>query len=401
MKRITLLALALCLTFGTFAQVNLSKSRTLQPTSVKVLKKDGKRGTFTAKDFNFKTAAPAISNVSMTEITATTSDDESLGFNLTFDVTMNADFTGYKFYYDVYDANDLENFVDTSSNYSTIEEYLLDEANYYLDNGYDYWETADGQAQWQGLWGDTEYEIYVLVADENEQETYLATYTFTTPSSVWSGAAGLTVSRVDNTTEGTITWTVTPNENTRQFYFICESQSDALYWLENYPDYFETNADSYEYDLAGYWLAGNYARYFIFTRESDVNDTFGQNLLADDGQYIEGEDYVWMYYALNGNQELSDFTYGEFVYGSSSSLNDMAELMNTVVYPNPSRDYVNITSKVNMTKVELYNTLGQVVYTSNVNANTVNVPVSSLNNGTYFVKAYANNMVVTKKIVIE
>ena len=66
-----------------------------------------------------------------------------------------------------------------------------------------------------------------------------------------------------------------------------------------------------------------------------------------------------------------------------------------------SVDYVNVTSKVNMTKVELYNTLGQVVYTSNVNANTVNVPVSSLNNGTYFVKAYANNMVVTKKIVIE
>lgn len=398
MKRITLLALALCLTFGTFAQVNLSKSRTLQPTSVKVLKKDGKKGTFTAKDFQLKTSTATISAVTANEVTAQSSD-ASLGFQLTFNVTMGENAT--KFYYDVFTANTLENFVDTSSNFSTLEEYLLYEANYYLDNGYDYWETSNGQGEWQGLWGDTEYEIYVLVSDDTEEDVAVITYTFTTDPSVWSGTPALTVSKVDNTEEGTINWTVTPNNDTRMYYFISESQSDALYWIENYPDYFETNADSYEYELLGYWLGGNYASYFTFDRYDDVNETFNQNLLAEDGLYIEGEDYVWMAMTVNGNQEAGDFTYGEFVYGSSSSLNDMAELMNTVVYPNPTRDYVNITSKVNMTKVELYNTLGQVVYTSNVNANTVNVPVSSLNNGTYFVKAYANNMVVTKKLVIE
>lgn len=398
MKRITLLALALCLTFGTFAQVNLSKSRTLQPTSVKVLKKDGKKGTFTAKDFQLKTSTATISAVTANEVTAQSSD-ASLGFQLTFNVTMGENAT--KFYYDVFTANTLENFVDTSSNFSTLEEYLLYEANYYLDNGYDYWETSNGQGEWQGLWGDTEYEIYVLVSDDTEEDVAVITYTFTTEPSVWSGTPAVAVSKVDNTEEGTINWTVTPNNDTRMYYFISESQSDALYWLENYPDHFETNADSYEYELLGYWLGGNYASYFTFDRYDDVNETFNQNLLAEDGLYIEGEDYVWMAIAVNGNQEAGDFTYGEFVYGSSSSLNDMAELMNTVVYPNPTRDYVNITSKVNMTKVELYNTLGQVVYTSNVNANTVNVPVSSLNNGTYFVKAYANNMVVTKKLVIE
>lgn len=398
MKRITLLALALCLTFGTFAQVNLSKSRTLQPTSVKVLKKDGKKGTFTAKDFQLKTSTATISAVTANEVTAQSSD-ASLGFQLTFNVTMGENAT--KFYYDVFTANTLENFVDTSSNFSTLEEYLLYEANYYLDNGYDYWETSNGQGEWQGLWGDTEYEIYVLVSDDTEEDVAVITYTFTTDPSVWSGTPALTVSKVDNTEEGTINWTVTPNNDTRMYYFISESQSDALYWIESYPDYFETNADSYEYELLGYWLGGNYASYFTFDRYDDVNETFNQNLLAEDGLYIEGEDYVWMAMTVNGNQEAGDFTYGEFVYGSSSSLNDMAELMNTVVYPNPTRDYVNITSKVNMTKVELYNTLGQVVYTSNVNANTVNVPVSSLNNGTYFVKAYANNMVVTKKLVIE
>ena len=398
MKRITLLALALCLTFGTFAQVNLSKSRTLQPTSVKVLKKDGKKGTFTAKDFQLKTSTATISAVTANEVTAQSSD-ASLGFQLTFNVTMGENAT--KFYYDVFTANTLENFVDTSSNFSTLEEYLLYEANYYLDNGYDYWETSNGQGEWQGLWGDTEYEIYVLVSDDTEEDVAVITYTFTTEPSVWSGTPALTVSKVDNTEDGTINWTVTPNNDTRRYYFLCEEQAEALYWIENYPDHFETNADSYEYELLGYWLGGNYASYFTFDRYDDVNETFNQNLLAEDGLYIEGEDYVWMAMTVNGNQEAGDFTYGEFVYGSSSSLNDMAELMNTVVYPNPTRDYVNITSKVNMTKVELYNTLGQVVYTSNVNANTVNVPVSSLDNGTYFVKAYANNMVVTKKLVIE
>lgn len=397
MKKITLLALSLCLTLGVFAQNNINRAKSIETTPSKVLKQAGQRGEFKAKQFPFKNASSTISNVSMPEVT--TSGDYSLGFCLTFDVTMNAD--GTKFYYDVFQAGALEGFVDTSSNFSTMEEYLLYEANYYAQNGYDYWETENGQGVWAGLYGETEYEIYVLTVGADSSDAYVTTYTFTTPSSVWSGTPALSVSRVDNVEEGTISWTVTPNNNTREFYFLAESQSDALYWIENYPDYFETNADSYEYELLGYWLGGNYASYFTFDRFDDVNETFSQNLLAEDGQYIEGEDYVWMLYPVNGNQEGGDFTYAEFVYGAGSSLNDVAELMNAIVYPNPARDYVNISSKVNMTKVELYNTLGQVVYTSNVNANTVNVPVSSLNNGTYFVKAYADGVVVTKKIVIE
>lgn len=396
MKKITLLALSLCLTLGVFAQNNINRAKSIETTPSKVLKQAGQRGEFKAKQFPFKNASSTISNVSMPEVT--TSGDYSLGFCLTFDVTMNAD--GTKFYYDVFQAGALESFVDTSSNFSTMEEYLLYEANYYAQNGSDYWETEDGQGVWPRLYGDTEYEIYVLTVGADTSDAYVTTYTFTTPSSVWSGTPALSVSRVDNVDEGTISWTVTPNNNTREFYFLAEAQEEALYWLNNYPDHFSSNEESYEYELS-YWATGNYSSYFTFTREDDVNSMFDEDFSSEDGLYIEGEDYVWMYMAVNGNGEAGDFTYAEFVYGDGSSLNDVAELMNAVVYPNPARDYVNISSKVNMTKVELYNTLGQVVYTSNVNANVANVPVSSLNNGTYFVKAYADGVVVTKKIVIE
>ncbi len=383
MKKVTLLALALCLTVGTFAQSNF-------------LKQTGKRGEFSAKNFPYKTANATISGVSMTESIVSTGD-MGIGFSLSFDVTMNTD--GYKFYYDVYRANALENFVDTSSVYSTMEEYLLAEANYYEESGYDYWEYQDGQGAWGGLYGDTEYEIYVLVVGTTDEDAAVITYTFTTPSSAMSGTPTLTINRVDNTSDGSIAWTTTPSDGLREFYFIAEPQSDALYWIENYPDYFESNEESYEYEIY-YWVNGNYSRYFLFYRDSDVNDRFATDFV-NNTEYIMGEDYVWIYIGINGNGEAGDIEYAEFTYGSPSSLNEVADLMNATIYPNPARDYVNISSKVNITKVELYNTLGQVVYSSNVNANTVNVPVSSLNNGTYFVKAYAEGMAVTKKIVVE
>ena len=62
---------------------------------------------------------------------------------------------------------------------------------------------------------------------------------------------------------------------------------------------------------------------------------------------------------------------------------------------------VNVKSSYEMERIELYNTFGQVVYTNDVNANNVTVSTANLEKGTYFVKAYANGMTATKKVVVE
>jgi hypothetical protein len=71
------------------------------------------------------------------------------------------------------------------------------------------------------------------------------------------------------------------------------------------------------------------------------------------------------------------------------------------VYPNPSSNNLNITTKNNIQDIAIYNSLGQVVLTTSPNTNTVNVDITSLPNGFYTVKASINGVDTFKKIIKE
>jgi putative ubiquitin-RnfH superfamily antitoxin RatB of RatAB toxin-antitoxin module len=73
------------------------------------------------------------------------------------------------------------------------------------------------------------------------------------------------------------------------------------------------------------------------------------------------------------------------------------ELVNSItIYPNPSSTTVTINTK-DFSKVEVYNTVGQLVEINN----TGTVEVSSYNTGIYFFKVYTiNNQSVIKRVVV-
>lgn len=391
MKRITFLALAMCLTFGLMAQ--------------EFLKPAGKRVNFTPveKGLIFKTVGSTISDVTFgTEVMSTNSTTgEYMGIPTTFTVTLNNDAT--RFYVSVYAANTLQNFIDTSTTYSSMAEYMLAEAKYYnamyaaYGYQYDVFDSVSGSMTYSGFWGNGNYEIYVLTINSDTTETQVDTYTFTTPSSSKNGVATVNVSKTDDVSVGEIDWNITTN-NTRQFYFFCDENSadGARYFIENYN---MPEDSGYMYYLFAY--ASNYENYFVFDWDADVNNVWTSNLFVEDGQYVEGTEYVYGALPFNGNGDMGTFTYATFTFGVAS-LNDVVEFTNNLrVYPNPARETVSINSTVSMNKVELYNTLGQLVYSENVNSNSVNLPVSNLNNGTYIVKAYADGVVVNTKVVVE
>ncbi|RTY85712.1 T9SS type A sorting domain-containing protein, partial [Flavobacterium sp. GSN2] len=58
------------------------------------------------------------------------------------------------------------------------------------------------------------------------------------------------------------------------------------------------------------------------------------------------------------------------------------------VYPNPVKDVLNITAKetIEVTSINIYNTLGQLVLVIPNAQNTKNVDVSGLTKGNYFIK---------------
>ena len=66
------------------------------------------------------------------------------------------------------------------------------------------------------------------------------------------------------------------------------------------------------------------------------------------------------------------------------------------VYPNPSSDVLNIRTNEPIDKVELYNTIGQLI----VAKKTTNINISSINIGVYILKIYSGKRIVTKKVMI-
>ncbi|MCF0210647.1 MAG: T9SS type A sorting domain-containing protein [Bacteroidales bacterium] len=389
MKKLTLFALALGLTFGVFAQGLTRQNATLNtPMKFKTSMNATKLSVSAARSMA-KTVGVEFSNFQFAE--------EGL-FTATFDVTMNAGTEKYFFLYmDTDGSQTLSEYVQAQLGV-TLAQYIdtlaLQYATYY---GVDIFETEGGSQSLSDLVGSTSYEIAGIAIGAGDTVEFSTT--FTTPASSRTGEANLTITKQEYVEDGEIFWTIMPNDQTAGYYFLCEPKDSALFWLENYPDQIANEQASYEQELS-YWVSGQYSSYFSFGLYDDVNEVWSTSLLSS-GAYEEGETYVYIWAAYNGMLDMTGITAVEFVYGGGTvSLNEVADFASMSVYPNPATDFVTLNSKVNITKVELYNVNGQVVYSSDVNANNVTVSTANLENGTYFVKAYANGMTATKKVVV-
>ena len=71
------------------------------------------------------------------------------------------------------------------------------------------------------------------------------------------------------------------------------------------------------------------------------------------------------------------------------------------IFPNPAKDEVMVASSLTMERVEIVNMLGQVVYSADVNANSVKVNTAEMGAGNYVVKMYTEAGMATKKLVVE
>ncbi|MFY7965826.1 MAG: T9SS type A sorting domain-containing protein, partial [Chitinophagaceae bacterium] len=93
---------------------------------------------------------------------------------------------------------------------------------------------------------------------------------------------------------------------------------------------------------------------------------------------------------------------GRFEYSAVRTVNFKAENISIVIYPNPVADILNVRiSNGSAKQVNIINTLGKIVYTTiAINANgVVQIPVSNLNAGTYFVEILSNETRTVEKFV--
>ncbi len=86
------------------------------------------------------------------------------------------------------------------------------------------------------------------------------------------------------------------------------------------------------------------------------------------------------------------------VYQNNLSVDDAFQNKFSV-YPNPTSDVINIKSEVSIDRIELYNTIGQLVMQNKDNTNRLNV--NDLTSGVYILKIYSAGRSVSERVIID
>lgn len=146
----------------------------------------------------------------------------------------------------------------------------------------------------------------------------------------------------------------------------------------------------------GTQLLGNLA--FVGSTEIDCASggmSYSYSMVSEAGDY----GWVTISEAWGGSVDLDVmiFPIAEGGVGlTDAELNSMS-----YVYPNPAKDEVMLASSFTISRVEVINVLGQVVFASDVNANSIKVNTSAFAAGSYVAKIYTESGVATKKLVVE
>ncbi|SDI08583.1 T9SS type A sorting domain-containing protein [Chryseobacterium jejuense] len=82
----------------------------------------------------------------------------------------------------------------------------------------------------------------------------------------------------------------------------------------------------------------------------------------------------------------------------TSEISNEKKKKNTInIYPNPVKDILYIKSSNEVTKAEIYDTVGRVINSMGVKENTVNV--SDLPKGNYLIKLFLKDKVSVQKFI--
>ena len=70
---------------------------------------------------------------------------------------------------------------------------------------------------------------------------------------------------------------------------------------------------------------------------------------------------------------------------------DQLKNISSKIFPNPASDNIQITSNYQINKVNIYNTLGELLIAKTINKQECSMNISQLNNGIYLVELIDDN----------
>jgi hypothetical protein len=150
----------------------------------------------------------------------------------------------------------------------------------------------------------------------------------------------------------------------------------------------DANADSY-------FLIEND---FNASKSSSTNDTFTTNTFDFIATTTTAVIYVRSTDAIDGSNEVF-FDNISLVKKATASINDVFS-SKISIYPNPANDFLQVSSEETITGIEVYNLIGKKVISKSKLINN-KIDVSHLSKGVYVLKVLSNDIVGSRKIIIE
>ncbi len=123
---------------------------------------------------------------------------------------------------------------------------------------------------------------------------------------------------------------------------------------------------------------------------TDINGLSNNILLAQSGSLISYDNKLWFegYSSANGYEITS--------IQDTTLSNDSVLFQNAIIlFPNPTRDLLNVSSNSQIEKIEVFNYLGQNVITTTKNK----IDISQLTVGHYVLRIFSGKKIVSKKFI--
>ncbi|MEZ4858339.1 MAG: T9SS type A sorting domain-containing protein [Flavobacteriaceae bacterium] len=106
----------------------------------------------------------------------------------------------------------------------------------------------------------------------------------------------------------------------------------------------------------------------------------------------------WSIYTEDGTAFPTDSEYDLFIFDESLGTTENT-LQQVTMFPNPADNFVTINTENEITKIEIFNILGQAVKVIEGTSNTMTVDISSLTAGAYMAKVTSGNASKTLKLL--
>jgi hypothetical protein len=140
------------------------------------------------------------------------------------------------------------------------------------------------------------------------------------------------------------------------------------------------------------WTAVAGAKGYEIRRDNILLGTVTTPAFTESAEFEHGKSYIWKIKTICNETESTEVS-----ASATADCTGINELANRIaIFPNPSNTSVTINAK-EFSKVEIYNPIGQLIETVNVNS----VDVSHYDSGIYFFKIYdIHNNSVTKRVMV-